>query len=78
MSIFKRVTKDIINLIKADGTVVENIRAHVQTETILIDDPSVPLEEGDSLTRCLSNGLTESYLVLDRGFYERVASVPAH
>lgn len=69
---------DTVKLVKADGVQIENIKARVQPDMILIDDASLPIEEGDKIFRNLSNGLSESYLVLDRGFNERVHNIPAH
>lgn len=61
--------RDIISLLKPDGTVIENIKADVQPNIIFIKDGKLPLEENDKLYRQLPNGLVEIYLVLDRGYY---------
>ncbi|AYB37575.1 hypothetical protein [Brevibacillus laterosporus] len=72
------LAKDIVTLVKADGSMVENIKAHVQPKMIFIDDESLPIEEGDKLLRTLRNGLTEKYIVLDRGYYEGVPGIKSH
>ncbi len=50
----------------------------MQPKKIFIDDASIPVEEGDRITRELPNGLVESYLVMDRGFYDSFGGIPAH
>jgi hypothetical protein len=61
---------DRLTLRKLNGTVIENVRAAVSSNRIIIPDGSLLIEEGDALERHLSNGLTEHYTVDDRGFYE--------
>jgi len=70
--------KDQVTLVKADGTRRDGVRAHVQPKKIFVDDASVPIEEGDRILRKLPSGLTESYLVLDRGFFDSSVGIPAH
>jgi len=70
--------KDKVTLIKQDGTEITDIKANVQTKIIFIEDGRLPIEEGDKLVRYLSNGLSESYLVLDRGYYEKQMGFDAH
>ena len=60
---------DVVMLRKQNGQEYQNIRADVQPDVIFIDDGKIPLEEGDHIVRELSNGLDETYLVLDRGFW---------
>lgn len=69
---------DEVVLIKDNGTRIEGIAASVQKGKIFIDDGSLPIEEGDHLVRELPNGLEESYVVLDRGFYEGGGSIGSH
>jgi hypothetical protein len=75
---FGRSARDTVSLIKKTGEQIEGIRAYVQPDKIFIYDGSVPVEEGDTISRPMSNGLTERYTVLDRGFYETGRHVPAH
>lgn len=70
--------KDIISLHKQNGEIIENIRSTVQPDMIFVDDSKVLIEEGDHFVRKLSNGLTETYIVLDRGFYEKSPGFKAH
>lgn len=60
---------DEVKLVKENGDVYEDIKANVQTEKIFITDETIPIEEGDKLQRKLPSGMMESYIVLDKGFY---------
>jgi hypothetical protein len=75
---FEGLANDVIALIKVDGTTYNNVKADVQPTTIYIGDSTLPVEEGDHLARVLPNGLTEKYLVIDRGYYNEWAGEPAH
>lgn len=75
---FRQLLRDVVTLVKANGEVYEKIKAKVQPNMIFIYDETLPIEEGDKITRELSNGKLETYLVLDRGFYNKVQSIPAH
>lgn len=67
----------IVTIIKPDGKKFENIPANVQPTKISIHDITIPIEEGDTITRDLPNGLNERYLVLDRGFHDAFHAIPA-
>jgi hypothetical protein len=69
---------DHVTLVKKDGQRFENIPSTVTPAKIIIDNAAVPIEEGDFFERALPNGLTERYLVLDRGFYKGLHSIPDH
>lgn len=77
-SVFKELMTDKVSLIKDDGTEIKDISASVQKEKVFIDDGSLPIEEGDRLLRVLPNGLKESYVVIDRGFYDKFHGISAH
>ncbi|USK69187.1 hypothetical protein [Peribacillus asahii] len=70
--------KDLVVLQKQNGETMENIKAIVQPDMIFINDSSLPIEEGDHFIRKLPNGLRETYLVLDRGFYDSGYGIKAH
>ncbi|MEA2075196.1 MAG: hypothetical protein U9O85_05625 [Euryarchaeota archaeon] len=70
--------RDKVSLIKDDGSRFDDIKANVQPHKIFIDDASLPIEEGDKLIRTLPNNLVESYIVLDRGYYESIGDIPSH
>jgi hypothetical protein len=75
--VFEEMLRDTVSLVKADGQRYDNIKALVQPKKIFIADASLPIEEGDRITRELPNGLVESYLVLDRGYYAAVPDMVA-
>ncbi len=75
---FKELANDRIILQKSNGHRIENIMANVQPNLIFIDDASIPIEEGDRILRVLPNKLTESYIVLDRGFYSGINNIRSH
>ena len=69
---------DKVTLKKVNGEVVENISADVQKNKIFISDGTLLIEEGDFLFRTMSNGATEKYEVIDRGYYEAFSGFEAH
>lgn len=69
---------DTVSLVKRDGRRIDNIKASVQTKKIYIDDGSLPIEEGDTITRTLPNGLEEEYRVIDRGYFGGMGGIKAH
>jgi hypothetical protein len=75
---FDDAMRDMVILVKQDGRRFDNIRAVVSPTRIIIDDASLPVEEGDRFHRTIPSGLTEVYLVLDRGFYAGLAGTPDH
>lgn len=74
----KNLMNEVIVLRKQDGTEIREIQANVQRGKIFIADGTVPLEEGDTLIRQLPNGMTESYIVEDRGYYATIGGIQAH
>lgn len=75
---FKSMARDTVQLIKENGEVYTDIKADVQKNKIFIFDNTLPIEEGDRLVRKLSNSLEESYIVVDRGYFEKFHSIDAH
>lgn len=75
-SLFDEFQRDIVLIVKPDGRRFENIKANVQPDTIAIYDENIPLEEGDLIYRDIPNGLTEEYVVLDRGFRQKFHDIP--
>lgn len=78
MSSLRRFMKDKVTLVKQNGQEYLDVLASVQKDKIIIIDSNLPIEEGDRFTRTLANGLQESYLIIDRGYRERVAGITAH
>lgn len=73
-----RIMRDKVDLLKLNGDVYSDIKSNVQPNLILIDDVSIPIEEGDTLVRILPNNLRETYIVKDRGFFSGVGRVQSH
>lgn len=76
--IFDRMLNDVVRLVKANGHSYENIKARVESKMIFISESTLPIEEGDKIFRELPNGLTETYIVLDRGYYPKFHTMEAH
>ena len=74
----RNLMRDKVSLIKDDGSRFDNIKANVQPDKILINDVSLPIEEGDKLIRTLPNNLVERYIVLDRCYYAGIGGIPPH
>jgi hypothetical protein len=75
---FEGMCNDVVSLKKKNGETIENIKAIVQPTKIFIDDATVPIEEGDVLSRSLPSGLSEEFIVEERGFYAARAGNDAH
>ena len=75
---FNRMLNDVVSLIKVDGQRFDNIKALVDSKIIFISDSTLPIEEGDKFIRELPNGLVETFLVIDRGYYPKFGGIDAH
>lgn len=75
---FNNLMIDKVSLEKQNGEVISNIQSSVQGNKIYIVDSSLEIEEGDRITRILSNGLKEGYIVTNSVFYEKHFSIPSH
>lgn len=67
---FSSWEEDLVLVKKDSGEKVPFIAFSVESEMIYIHDPAdkLPIDEGDTIERTLPNGLTEEYVVLDRGY----------
>jgi hypothetical protein len=74
---FNALMTDHITLVKQDGRRFDIAHAAVEPGLIIIDDPSVPVEEGDTIERALPAGSTEYFIVTDRGYRSAVGPFPA-
>lgn len=73
------ILTETFKLVKADGTVVEDIRTPPIAEgTCVAFRPEVHFEEGDLLERDLPSGRTDQYEILDVSFFSEIHGVPAH
>lgn len=75
---FSSMANDKITIVKPSGEFLKNIKANVQPKTIFIFNEKIPLEEDDKIYRTLPNGLVETYIVLDRGFYPAFHGIQGH
>ena len=65
---------DSVDLVKQDGSRVDNLRASVQGDRIYMNADGLHIEPGDLIVRHLSVGADETYLVVDPEFHERFGS----
>jgi len=63
-----------VSIRKADGTLIENLKASVRDNKIEIHDVSLTIDVGDIASRRLPNGRAEHYRVLTIDFKEGVAN----
>ena len=75
---FKNFPKDKIKLQKGDGEIINNISAIITKDSIVIDNPNLPIEVGDILIRTLPSKLEEKYEIIDYTFYPKMGGIPAH
>ena len=70
--------QDKIRVHKLDGTHSSELKASVSRNQIIVNRTDVPIEEGDTIERQTSNGVTERYVVEEAEFYEQFHGIPAH
>jgi hypothetical protein len=75
---FTNLMRDNVDVLKKDGTRIPGLRANVQRSRIFMKAETLLVEAGDSIVRHTSNGLEETYEVLDPGFCENMGGIPAH
>lgn len=68
-----------LTLIKQDGIVIPNVSAEVAGDVIFIADISLPIEEGDILTRVIhGNPIIDKFLITNREYCERHYDIQEH
>lgn len=72
------LAKDKIDILKQDNTRHTALKASVQGSRIYMDHTTFPVETGDLIERNMSNGVKETYRVIDPGFQEGVHGIKAH
>lgn len=70
-------TESII-LHKASGEAASKVEAIIDSKNVIIDNPSVIVEEDDFFERELPNGAKEYYRVVECVFYRKEHSIPNH
>ena len=56
----------------------EDLRAVVQPNLIMTNNPKIPIEDGDQFERQLPSGVVDVFTVMDSGCQQRFHSIPAH
>ena len=74
----KMLMNDLVTLVKASGQRFENLPAAVQAGKIFTQDPTVPIEDGDTFERKIPSGIVEVFVVLDAGFRQGTHGRPGH
>lgn len=75
--VFSQLMTDRISILKKSGERIEDIKAAVSSNSITTDANGVLIEPGDLVSRKMSNGAQESFVVIDPGFHEAFHSIPA-
>ena len=78
MNIFNSIPTERVTLVKKDGQRFEDLRAVVQPNLIMTNNPKIPIEDGDQFERQLPSGVVDVFTVMDSGFQQRFHSIPAH
>lgn len=74
---FRNMMNDRVVIHKQDGTTSQMLPAVVSRSGITIDHNGLLILPGDLVVRHMSNGAEETYKVLDPGFHEGHARIPA-
>ena len=75
---FSELMQDKIRVHKHDGTITSELKATVSKNQIVVNRADVPIEEGDTIERQTSIGVTEWYVIDEAEFYETFHGIPAH
>lgn len=75
---FLTICKSKVTVSRKDGSTYNDLPAQITGEIILIPNDAVPIEVGDIILRRLPSGIDEKFIVINPGFYDRIAGMPAH
>lgn len=75
---FQDMMVDTIKVLKSDGHEIEGLKASVQSKRIVLMRSDVLVELNDLIQRVMSNGGTETFMVIDPVFYEGQDGIPSH
>ncbi|MGI5924527.1 MAG: hypothetical protein ACOX9E_11350 [Lentisphaeria bacterium] len=78
MTLFNDMLCDNIIIMKKNGEVIENVKASVQNTRIHIHRADIIIEAGDTISRLMSNGAKEKYVVINPCFHEKFYEIEAH
>ena len=76
--LFDEFAKDNISIVKKNGQKFEGLKASVQKGKVFLWDSSIFVEPKDLVLRHMSNGGTETFEVVEPGFFEAVMDFDAH
>lgn len=76
--LFSGFPTEKVRIIKQDSSVIDDVKALVQSKMVFVDDGTIDIEEGDIIERTLPSGSKEQYLVTDRGFHKGMHGIPDH
>ncbi|MGZ5036515.1 MAG: hypothetical protein ACXWHB_13980 [Usitatibacter sp.] len=69
---------DTVDVLKTDGQRIPGLKASIQRTRIVMAAEGLLVEPGDLVQRRMTNGVEETYLVLDPGFHEGFHGTAAH
>lgn len=72
---FAEFAKDNISVLKKNGQRFDGLKASVQPGKVFLWEPSILVEPKDLILRHMSNGGTETFEVVEPGFFEAVMSL---
>lgn len=75
---FNRIPQDDVIINKQNGTTLKNIKANIGDGIIYIANSTVPIEEGDIISRKLPSGIVENFKILDYNYFDKIGPVSAH
>lgn len=70
--------RDTVSIEHADGTRHDNVKAQVNSKSIIIPNEKVPVSIGDVIVRKLPSGISERLVVTEPGFTHGAHSIPSH
>ena len=76
--LFSGFPTEKVRIIKQDSSVIDDVKALVQSKMVFVDDGTIDIEEGDIIERTIPSGSKEQYLVIDRGFHKGMHGIPDH
>jgi len=76
--IFNEDSWEPIKLIKKDENKTLFLDASIGKDVIFIADTNIEVNEGNIIERSLENGITERYIVLDKGLTKENDDIPSH
>lgn len=70
--------REKVKIKKSNNSLIDDVEALFSNYTVLVEDISIIIEDGDYILRTLPNGLVEEYLVIDNGYISGNGNIPSH